>query len=442
MLARPHRDDPEKVETERAKRQAEIDERFTSLSAVERGFMETRLQRRDEGDLAGLHMVAFHLLAGTKLARFSDALVNWAFANALNPSIHTPYRDFAQLISLNAVDWGETREALLRAAAPLMHPGLSETGQWALVMILRATGHPDDAARAEEIANELTKDRPRFPGWRRVEEYCATDPCDPASYAPGNITKTATAYEAIDVASLRQGRGASANDHFFSDAMPGLARFVPTAALRTLQRLAHHVFERESLARRQGVLELRSSSAALDSGSVDRLLAIARTAPGDPSDAREDDRDKWIVGQYSLFIALPHKSGNEQLAILASLTGRSLLLPMLEQLSTADEATTEEHLERAIQSTDPDAKARVLAFIHYSRSPLSARSRQRVIGLLCSPDTYVRTLVLGIPHACAIPLFLNPSLIAVGMPPISAPIRAIMNAGTVHRPCSPPPRPV
>ena len=396
MLSRPRHDAGEKVEAERAKLQAEIDTRVSALSAAERTFMEARLVRKDDGNIAGLHQIAFQMLAGTKLAGFADALVNWSFANALNSSIHAPGRAFAQLISLNAADWHETREALVRAAAPLMQEGISRTGQWALVTILRATGRPDDAARAKQIAEELTKDRPKFQGWRLVEDYCATDPCDPASARPENIGKTAAAYGGIDVTQIRQGRDALAQDHFFTDARPGLARFEPQAAIHALRRFARNVTERNGMPRRQGVLSLLPSSAVLDQETVDWLIALAQAAPGEVSETSEDGRDEWITGQYALFAALPHKQGNEQLAIISTLAGRSLLLAMLELLSAADEAVVEEHLERAVRQGNQDVHARVLSFIYYSRSPLSGRARQFLMSLLASQDALVRSLVLAI----------------------------------------------
>jgi Skp family chaperone for outer membrane proteins len=135
MHANPRHDSREKVEAERAKRQAEIEARLSELTAAEQAFMETQLVRNDGENLSSLHQLAFELLAGTKLAGLNDAFVRWAFAKALNPSFYDPNREFAHLISLNSADWAETRQALLRSVAPFMKDGTSRTGRWALVTI-------------------------------------------------------------------------------------------------------------------------------------------------------------------------------------------------------------------------------------------------------------------------------------------------------------------
>ena len=395
MLTQRRRDPPEKIETERSKRQAEIDARQSELSPHERNFIDTRLTRKDDGNISGLHLLALQLLAGTNLAGLSDALVNSALSDALNAGLDSPHQEFEQLVRFNTADWSDTRDALLKSAAPLMQVGTSRIGEWALVAVLRATGHRDDAVRADEIVERLTKDRPRVLGGRRVESYCDTDPCDPASTHPSNINATAARYAALDVATLRQGRGSTAEDHFFTDARPGLARFEPAAAIDAARRFGRNATERVGLARREAILSLLPHSAIFDDDTVAKLIVIAKGASGIVSESM-DERNAWITGRYASFAVLPHKSGNDQLAIIADMPGRALLLSMLQCLSPADEATVEVHLERVVQGANSDAQARVMSFVQYSESPLSARSRKHVETLLASPDKLVRGLVLGI----------------------------------------------
>src|SRR6202035_2254054 len=117
-------------------------------------------------------------------------------------SINGGYRDhhdnFDDLLHFNLADWAATKDALRQAAKLLRQADISSTGQWALVYVLRATGDSGDAEEADRIAEGLTQDRERMKGWRRIESYCATDPCDPASEAPNNIDKTASDYRAIN----------------------------------------------------------------------------------------------------------------------------------------------------------------------------------------------------------------------------------------------------
>jgi hypothetical protein len=227
-----------------------------------------------------------------------------------------------------------------------------------------------------------------------IEDYCATDPCDPASARPENISKTASAYDAIDVAALRTGIGTTAQDHFFSDARPGVAHFASESAVHALRRFARNVTERDGRPRRQGILELSSNSAVLDPELVEKLITLASV--NDDSKAGDDGKDEWITAQYALVSALPHKTSNEQLEVIASLHGRSLLVPMLEQTSPADEAIVDGHLDRAIQTGNADVLVRVLSFIQYSRPSVSVRARQNLMTLFDSPDRMVRSSALSI----------------------------------------------
>lgn len=390
------RDSKDSVDAERSKRQAEIDAKLAALSPSERTFMETRLTLNDEKGLSRLHLLAFELLAGMPLAGASDAFVNWAFGNALHPSTDSPETQFTHLVRFNTVDWNGTRDTLLRACAPLMAADASPTGQWALVRILRATGHPEDATRANEIAGYLTKDRQKFAPTRRGGTRTETDPCDPASGDPSNIGNIVRAYEQLDISTLREGRGNTVQDLFFTDSRPGLARFRPDVAIAAHRRLAHQVVSREGLSKRQGILALFPDSALLDPKAVDQFIGSAVGATASSLDPDSNQRDEWISNQYALFAGLPHKNGNEQLAIIAALKGRDILLSTLQQASPADEGVSEEKLAHAIVSGDADEQARVLSFILYSRSPLSAQARKLVSQLLNSTDKMVRTQCLGI----------------------------------------------
>lgn len=394
ILSRRH-DAQAEIEAETATRKAELDARIAELSEHERAFVETRLTRKDDGNLSGLQLLGLQLLSTMKLAGLADALVHCAFSNALNYGFDAPDKQFANLICLNTVDWNEARDALLKSTEPFMKAGTSRTGQWALVAVLRATGHPDDAVRAAELVADLIKDRPSFSGWRRIEGYCATDPCDPGSSKPSNIGDTAAKYGALDVSQLRIGMGHTIQDHLFDEARPGLARFEPDTAIDVTKKFAQNAVGRDGLARRQAVLALLPHSALLTEEIVAGLLAIAASGSGAPAGSNED-QDTWITAQYALFSALPHKSGTEQLALIASLAGRSLLLRMVQRFKPADAASVEAQLERVVQGGDVDAQARVMSFVYYSNSDLSARAKKLIETLLGSTDKLVRSLALAV----------------------------------------------
>jgi hypothetical protein len=394
-LRHASRDTAEEVAKEQTKLVTRLEERLTNLSDPERKLLDS-LPRSDDESLDGLHTLAFTLKAGKSLAPFAASLRNWAFCNAVNTSHSAPDQTFAHLVRLNPVDWRAARDALLRKADFLSADGTSRSGQWALIAILRATGESSDAARAEAIAKELTKDRPYHPGWRLIEDYCESDPCDPASRKPGNIEDTAAKYRALDVAGLHTGMSPSTADHFFRDARPGLARFAPAAAIEVHRRFSVDIVGRTGFARRQGMLALVPHSAILEQGVVDALVKGAKA--GDPLDVEKGgaERDEWITSQYALLAAFPHLDGNAQLATIAALPESALLIKLLDCTRPADAGVAERELERTYQGGDPKAQGRILSFIYSSRTELSPRSKQLAGFLLDSPDRMVRSYALAI----------------------------------------------
>ena len=77
--------------------------------------------------------------------------------------------------------------ALLQEMDVFRQKDTSRTGKWALVTLLRSTGDPEDAEQARVLTEDLTSDQDPPYRWRRVEDYCATDPCDPTSERPDNM---------------------------------------------------------------------------------------------------------------------------------------------------------------------------------------------------------------------------------------------------------------
>lgn len=395
ILAHRRHDAPAEFEAMKARRKAELDGRMDALSAHERAFITSRLEQMDEGNLSQLQLLALQLIAGGELAELSDALVSFAFSDILNAGLDSPRSQFAQLICLNTLDWRATRDALLKSASQFTMPHTSSTGQWALVAVLRSTGETVDAQRAKELAAVLTKDRQVFRSSRLLESYFDTDPCDPGSSTPSNAVATSARYASLDVTLLRIGIGQTSEDLCFDDVRAGLARFQPAGAITKTLEFADDVMKRRGLAQRQGMLALLPHAALIDRARADQLIGLATNDPGSKNAASEE-QDAWITAQYALTIALAQMSGNEQLDVIARLPGRSLLLSMLQSLRPADASCVEAHLEQVVQGMDVDAQARIMAVIHYSGVPLTARARKHVESLLDSTDKFVRGLAISI----------------------------------------------
>lgn len=395
ILSHPKRDPLEKVQEEREKNRKKIDEKLEALSPNERAILDNL--PKEEGDLSSLTRLAMKLLAGKSLAPFARSLLNWSFSDALNSDYASPYKDFMHLVSFNKVDWPQTRSALLRECAPLHEAEVSTTGKWALVGILRATGHSEDSKEAQSLVEDLTKDRPRFEGWRLVEKYCATDPCDPASEQPENVTGTSEQYGAIDVSKLRRSLSQTSEDHFFVMARPGMARFKPRVTVAKHREFVRDVLSRSGFPLRQGLIELRQHNSLLTMEEVHELgkkrneVKTAETAGG------LSENDAWIVSQYVLLLAFPFFSAREQTEILLSdEADEDILLDLLDLAKPLSEKEFENLLRKTLRENDERKQYLTLMLGKYTSEPLSAGARTIISTFFCSESERVRAQALGL----------------------------------------------
>jgi hypothetical protein len=384
------------VEEERGKRQNEINSKMSALSAPEQKLFGM-LIRDDDGDLATLAQFALTLIAGKPVAPFATALASWSFANALNRAIGAPYKELMSLVRLNRADWPQAREAILEACGIFDSVNASRTGKWALISLLHATGDPDDAARAQSLTDELTAGRRRFGGWRLVEEYCATDPCDPGSRKPDNVAATAASYAAIDVSKIRLHISSTDVDHFFDMARPGIARFEPQVAVSKHREFIASALERSGFALRQGLLEMRKHNSLLTRDDAERLVAQFVKGTAYDTDETLGETDQWIVSQYQLLVAFPLLNANEQIeALLAGRADEKVLLELINLAKPLDEGTLEALLDRAIRNRDDRGQYVLLTFARRASTPIPANVLRQVATLVRSESEAVRTAALGL----------------------------------------------
>jgi hypothetical protein len=386
----------DEIAAERTKLTGQLQQRMANLAPHETSLLTQRLVQQDEGDLDDLHRIAMRLLAGRALAPAARALVGWCFGRALNGGLDAPLDDFGHLVRLNRVDWSRTRQALLDSASTLRQPNTSPTGQWALVYVLRATGDARDGDDAEAIAKELTKDRESIGGWRRVEQLCDTDPCDPHSAVASNIHHTAEKFSGLDVTSIARGASMTESDAFLREATPGLARFAPAVAVGLYRRLAGDVSRREGDLRRWGVLQLASHTAALEPVALESLVTAASVADAPREGESGSERDEWLTAQYSLLLGAPHLSGDRQLALIAKTRSSSLILPLLELMKPATPAVAEEILNDAVADGDVARQRNVLAFLQTSATPLTDGLVEMIASLMLSKDRQTRFTAIGV----------------------------------------------
>lgn len=397
LFGRLRDDSPEKAAEKIEKQEALLAKRLESLSTAESKFLAEKMERNDDVDTSTFSQEMFALLAGMPLAPFAEALVAWAFSTSLNSSFRLAGDEFQFAIQFNNHDWSETRDALLAHTSIFQGPETSTTGKWALVKVLRATGTPSDTELADTLVEELTADRAKFEGWRLIETYCATDPCDPSSDRPDNISETAKRYRQIDLENVRTSMSMTQEDHFLRDARPGLARFLPDAAIEVQRQVADMIIARDDNLPMHGLFSLKDKTAILLPQAVSNLLKKAKDLSGPYEESAPETRDRWVCSQYALLIALPHLSGNDQLDALMSLPEYGPpLLELADILKPADTEAMEQALDRTAQTDDRNMQMTVLMFARYSGTELSPRCREIVRDFSSSSDRTVRGKALNI----------------------------------------------
>jgi hypothetical protein len=388
--------DPAKEAVELARLRQELETRRSALSAPEREFVGSGLKEESREGLNQLHQYALELLAGKPLEGAVPALTGWAFANALNPNIHGPDKQLRHLVRFNAVDWLRTRDAVRTASEPFLTPEASKTARRAAAVMLNATGDPDDAARALAVFEALDSDQPRF-SWPVDPNYSQVDPCDPGTQAPANIDTIGTTNKKIDVGVLSTGRGMTIEDHMVTRSMPVLARFEPATAIELRRKFARQAVERtDVLPLRQAMMALLKDSAILDSDAVGRLVSIGSSPEFEFLSDKGGIRDEWLVQQYALRAAFPHKSGDEQLRSLEAGGNQETLLDLLECTVPASEAEVDSALERASSPGESNRLAMVLSFVQFSGTPLSGAMKSRLGSLFASADQGMRMKAMAL----------------------------------------------
>ena len=379
-------DSKEEVAKELAKKQASIDERLSSLSLEENELLSSMV-KVDDGDLNTLTRFGLRLMTGKELVPFSRSVVKWVFGNALNPDHGSPvYKEFIHLVRFNRIDWLDARESMLADCRIFERPDVSPAGKWALLHILEATGDADDAACAETLYADLRSNCPPHGGWRLIEDYCASDPCDPDSVRPENISDTARKYAELDPSGIRLSGWSSAEDHFFSMARPGLARFEPDATVAKHREFIADVIGRAGSPLRYGLFELRSQNALFMRDDALTLVAPIGQTKKEPNEGGLTS-DEWIVSQYRQLLAFPCLTPREQIEILRAQDPKDdILLDILAVAKTVDEGTFEAMLEKACGENDESSQYRILVFGGSTDTVISEDAR-RLLGSLTQSDS-------------------------------------------------------
>ena len=371
--------------------ESEFRTKSSQLSDTERSIMDSF--RKIEGDVDTLWMLAFHLFARRELNKAAPMLVRWTFSASLHPGHLRSVRTFFHLIRFNRVDWHDTRAALLREATVLGSDGVSPTGKWALVWVLRATGDPRDAQAARQLVDRLTADRqPVLKSWRLVEDYCESDPCDPYSMRPTNVGPTSTNYEQIDVGRFNQ-RGRTQDHLFFDMARPAMARFCVSVAANKHRKYVDSILLTAELAWQPILAELRAHNALVSNDAVIALRNLVLSVDYAKQDGAKDDL--WLVIQHFLLLSFPFLTGLEQFDLLMH-SSMEPMLDLVENLQPLEEDSFDRQLETACRSGDEPAQFALLLLASETATPISASARRLVVELFDIGSDRVRAQAIGV----------------------------------------------
>lgn len=374
----------------RTKRTEKINDNLQSLSSAEKRLLEG--MEETEGNTGALSRLAFTLMAGRPVAPFAKDIVQWCLANMINRYQHWSDDELGHVVRLSRKDWHGARTALLRESVIFRKTDASNLGTRALVMLLLATGDPNDANEAVELTSRSSDSKAR--NWRLIEDYCSSDPCDPSvSSKPANVTSTAQKYETLDVSSLYGGLYRSGDDLFLEEARPGVTRFETEVAVSKHREFVHAVLKRQGLPLKRGLFLSRPHSALL---TTETAAALANEdedylhAIGDLSEG-----DRWAVSQERLLLAFPMLSAEEQLkAMLGTTAGEEVLRPLLDVMKPVDETVFERCFQKACIENDARSQYFLLVFASGSGTPISRDSRERMERLLTAGSPLVRMIVL------------------------------------------------
>ena len=369
----------------RTKRAEKLNDDLRGLSSAERQLLED--MEETVGDIGALTRLAFALMSGGPITPFAKGIVQWCVGHMLNQN-GWPYDELQYVVRLNRVDWEAARAALLGEGSIFRRADVSRLGTWALIVLLEATGEPGDAREAEKLRAKVSDLEPRS-GWRLVEQYCSSDPCDPSAAKPTGITVTADRYETIDVSSLYGGPYSSGDDLFFEMARPGVVRFETEVGVRKYRQFAEDVLKRRGASLKRGLFFLRPHSALLTREMALKLAAECEKRLGTTPDVPE--RNRWWMVQDQLLLAFPKLGAEEQVkALLGTTAGKDVLRSLLGVMKPLDETVFDRYFGRACDEDNPRSQYFLLTFAKGSGTAVSRRSRDCIASLMTSRSELVR----------------------------------------------------
>ena len=370
-------------------RQSEIEEQINSFSEFERKIYENCIPV--SGDIETLFSLALKLLANKPLAPFATDFLNLGVGFGLCLSLSGARSLFQQLTRFNKIDPIEASNAFRSVSEPLKAPNVSKCGKWSLARMLWAADSTEDTIEAFKIKEFLNKDLPTFPGFRLVEEYCSSDPCNPNSIKPKNIGKTVEKYHQIDVTKTLSSFGQTQEDQFRVDALPAMARFSKEIAISKNRELLDSLVHRNGMPLRQLSIIGENLQPLMTEELASQLINRMKN-----SDFLHEfsDKDKKIIAMFLLNFPFPFLSGNQQLEIMTfGVFQGNYLLNLTTNMNKPNEDILITAINEFNSADNNDSIFGVLCIAANTYSSFSAKLDEEINYFRSSEDTLVRATV-------------------------------------------------
>lgn len=370
-----------------------IESHLSALSEAERAFLATTASEVANPELMKLDALALHVIAGLPLDPFVERVVAWHLLTNVASRFFDAHESMAWVLRLNpnAEAIGAKLHKILDQLA-IGQP--SQTGLWARYGILRSTGLPHHAEEAEQITKQLDNYR-YYPGLRRVEHFCDSDPLDPASPQPTNIEKAVEHVSAFDVSNLRKFMSRGMEDNDLEDLTPALARFRPEVIIGKLRAYAADLIDRSGHAARLLAFDLPDLSVLLTDIEVATLRDAFNKFVSDPTTST--DSDQRVAAQYILLGLLPHLEAEDQFDALMKLPDeRGEMITLRPHFKTlgpdalADRLISAEKLDSTAQSAT--SLRRTLFFASAGKDVLTDPARAVIARAFNHSDPVIRLL--------------------------------------------------
>lgn len=381
----------EQANRQAASREARIDGALAALLPGERELFDRVCLEAPEPAAVVLGWAASRLMAGRAQAHLAPSLVGWAFARAVAPHHHDTGEELAWVVRLNPIDHAATEMAVRDLLASITDRA-SEPARRAAAIALHLLGTRSTAALADELVAPVT---PR--SWRRVENFCDTDPFDPNAPPGSNLDNARAAVARASAPLTWNHMDTTAEDHNLKDAMPALARFDPPVIVATLREIARTIEHRSGLPFRQLAWRLPELSPLFDEETIRAVRAAYDKLIARPDILSGEDQG-WVASMLVAALT-PHLDAEAQLKLLLSLppTVREYL-HLRRALKALPAEVLERYLETALAHPDIPDLRRILFFASAAPAALTDRARRIIAKHMSSPDEITATCAAGAAH--------------------------------------------